>query len=171
MLWAEGFSTPRKENASFGEKGPGVHFLCPHKKRTKESGWGRRCPLRLSLLPCSTKTSSSPSSHPPPDPHPAPVDGWAGVGLRSISNCVYLCDCMIQRIRLHQVCRPAPEGVHRGGRLEAGATGKMVIAVSIGLAGSASPMPASLVTFLSGDKKVTLADHIYEQGQPGRGCP
>jgi len=28
----------------------GVHFLCPHKKRTKESGWGMRWPQSLSLL-------------------------------------------------------------------------------------------------------------------------
>ena len=132
-----------------------VHFLCPHKKRTKESGWGRRWPLRLSLLPPATKTSSSPSSHPPPDPHPAPVDGRGIVGLRLMPNCVFLCDCLIQRIRLHQVCRPVPEGVHRGGRLEAGVTGKMVMALPIGFAVSASPMPASLVTFLSGNKKVT----------------
>jgi len=28
----------------------GVHFLWPHKKRTKESGWGMRWPQSLSYL-------------------------------------------------------------------------------------------------------------------------
>ena len=51
-----------------------VHFLCPHKKRTKESGWGRRCPQSLSILQKETGVDTPTLSRPPPDPHPAAVE-------------------------------------------------------------------------------------------------
>ena len=98
--------------------------MCPHKKRTKESGWGMRCPQSLSLLRGLTVIYLSTLSRPPPDPHPAFVDEAILIDfLRCLAALVSAAVVWPGSIRLLSNCRPAPEGVHRGGRLEAGEIG------------------------------------------------
>ena len=68
-----------------------------------------------------------------------------------------------RQFRLLPVFRPGPEGVHRGGRLEAGETRATIKAVSIGFEVSASPVPDSFGTFLTGTRKVRISFFVWAE--------
>ena len=98
----------------------------------------------------------------PPSPRPPPGPYRGTGGGRFLGRCpcaYYFAAVLISGFRLLPFFRPAPEGVHRGGRLKAGVICWTKFEAPIGFAVSASPMSASFRPFLAETRKGLYHTH------------